>query len=348
MRVGERDRSRRHITALETVSVDVPEAALAAYEAAFSSVCMTVGFFQDHATGSWRVEGVKSVDGNESELAAALALAAELSGVRVPMQRTETAAEGWLARSYAGFPEQLIGRRFSVIGTHLGNPSSAGRLTLTLDAGLAFGSGEHGSTRGCVRALERVAWRRPQRILDLGTGSGILAIAAARLLNRPVLATDIEPWSVRVARQNVVLNRLGRLVRVRLADGWRHPAVRAGGPYDLVLANVLARPLSLMAKQLALHLAPGGTTILSGLLRSQSRSVLAAHLRCGLKLEASLEEGVWATLILRRSNEASAKEANNVPRPLSRISHPSVTDVIGTARVVGDEGRVENTHDVRS
>jgi ribosomal protein L11 methyltransferase len=171
---------------------------------------------------------------------------------------------------------------------------------LTLDAGLAFGSGEHGSTRGCLRALERVAYRGPRRILDMGTGSGILAMAAARLLHRPVLATDIEPWSVRVARQNAALNRLGQLVRFRLADGWRSPAVREGGPYELVFANILARPLCLMAHDLAAHLAPGGTAILSGLLQSQARGVLSAHLRCGLRLEARVHEGPWTTLVLRR------------------------------------------------
>src|SRR5439155_4431523 len=130
--------------------------------------------------------------------------------------------------------------------------------------------------------LERVAYRRPQHILDLGTGSGILAMAAARLLRRPVLASDIEPWSVRVAQQNAALNRLGRLVRLQLADGWCHRAVRKHGPYDLVFANILARPLCLMARPLAAHLAPGGTAILSGLLQNQARSVLAAHRRCGL------------------------------------------------------------------
>ena len=142
-----------------------------------------------------------------------------MSGVSVPAQRTPTPAEGWLARTYASFPEQLIGRRFVVRGTHLREPPMPGRITLTLDAGLAFGSGEHGSTRGCLRALERVAYRRPRRILDLGTGSGILAMAAARLLHRPVLATDIEPWSVRVAQQNAALNRLGRLIAVP-PGGW--------------------------------------------------------------------------------------------------------------------------------
>ena len=289
-------------TPLETVSIDVPEAALELYEAALSSACSAVGFFRDGKTGDWRIEGVKPVGSSETELAAGLALAAAMSGISVPVRRTPTPAEGWLARTYASFPEQRIGRRFAVRGTHLRGPVQPGRITLTLDAGLAFGSGEHGSTRGCLRALERIAHGRPRRILDMGTGSGILAMAAARLLHRRVLATDIEPWSVRVAQQNAALNRLGQLVRVRLADGWKNPVVRRSGPYDLVLANILARPLCLMARGLAAHLAPSGTAVLAGLLGTQARAVIAAHRTCGLTLEATVRDGPWTTLVLRKRN----------------------------------------------
>jgi len=286
---------------LETIAVDVPESALETYEAALGSICATVGFFRDEATGLWRVEGVKEVGVNDPALEAALALAAAASGVAAAATRTPTPVEGWLARTYASFPEQRIGRRFTVRGTHLSGPGTPGQITLTLDAGIAFGSGEHGSTRGCLRALERLAYRRPRRILDLGTGSGILAMAAAGLLHRRVLATDIEPWSVRVAQQNAVLNRLGPMVRTKLADGWRAPAVMAGRPYDLVFANILARPLCRMAKHLAAGLAPRGTVILAGLLDTQARGVLAAHRRQGLRLQGVLREGPWTTLILRRA-----------------------------------------------
>lgn len=291
----------RHVTRLETVSVTVPEIALEAYEAALDSACDTVGFFRDETTGNWRVEGVKPVGTGEPELAAGLALAAGLTGFVALLERTETPAEGWLARIYAGFPEQRIGRRFAVRGTHLPPQAAPGRITLLLDAGLAFGSGEHGSTRGCLLALERVAYRYPRRILDLGTGSGILAIAAARLLRRRVLATDIEPWAVRVARENAALNGVAHLVRPVLANGWRDARVRGGGPYDLVFANILARPLCLMAQDLATHLAPDGTAILAGLLTNQARAVLAAHRRQGLRLERMIVARPWATLVLRRT-----------------------------------------------
>src|SRR5665213_2512309 len=175
---------RASIVALETISVTVPEAALEAFEAALGSVCPTVGFFRDRAGTGWVVEGVKPAGEDDAALTSALALAGALTGVEAVPRRSPIPADGWLARTRAAFPQQLIGRRFAVRGTHLSGAAPAGRITLTLDAGLAFGSGEHGSTRGCLRALEHVAHRRARRILDLGTGSGILAMAAAALLHR--------------------------------------------------------------------------------------------------------------------------------------------------------------------
>jgi ribosomal protein L11 methyltransferase len=292
--------TRRHATVLETITVVVPEDALEPYEAALQTACGTVGFFRDEQTGLWHVEGVKERGVAEAELTAGLAIAAMVSGVEAAPSRRETPAEGWLARTYEAFPEQLVGKRFAIRGTHLSGPPTPGRLTIWLDAAIAFGSGEHGSTRGCLRALEYVAQRRPRRILDLGAGSGILAMAAAKLLHRRVLGTDIEPWSVRVARENARLNGLGTLVRFVRADGWTAPSVRTGAPYDLVFANILARPLCAMAGQLARHLTPGGTAILAGLLDTQVNWVLAAHRRQGMVLERKLHEGRWTTLVLRR------------------------------------------------
>jgi ribosomal protein L11 methyltransferase len=290
-----------HPIPLETVAVSVPEDALEAFESALENACDTVGFFRNHDTGIWRVEGVKQVGVNEAELASSLAVAVLMTGTSPVLERSATRADGWLARTYASFPEQLIGRYFAVRGTHLTGPRMPNRITLTLDAGLAFGTGEHGSTRGCLVALETMARRHPRRILDMGTGSGILAMAAARLLNRPVLATDIEPWAVRVAAENAELNGVAHLVKARLADGWSDPFVRAHAPYDLVFANILARPLCLMARDLALNLAPGGTAILAGLLANQARWVLSAHRRQGLRLERMLPQGPWTTIVVRKA-----------------------------------------------
>jgi ribosomal protein L11 methyltransferase len=290
----------RHATELQTISVDVPPDAVPAFEAALRTVCGTVGMFMDEAAGLWCVEGVKQAGIDEPQLTAALALAALTTGVSPVISRTEVAADGWLARTAAAFPAQSIGRRFVLRGTHLPPLITPGRITLRIDAGVAFGSGEHGSTRGCLRALERAAARRPRRILDLGTGSGVLALAAARLLHCPVLASDIDPWAVRTTQANIRLNHLSDRVRCVRANGWDSPAIAAAAPFDLVFANILARPLCEMAAALAAHLAPGGTAILAGLLVRQCQMVLTAHRRCGLLLEAKLREGEWQTLILRR------------------------------------------------
>ena len=297
----------KHPIPLETVAVSVTEDALETFEAALANACETVGFFRNHDTGIWRVEGVKQVGVNEAELASSLAVAAMMTGVLPVLERSATEADGWLARTYASFPEQLIGERFAVRGTHLTGSETPNRITLTLDAGLAFGTGEHGSTRGCLVALETVARRRPRIILDMGTGSGILAMAAALLLNRPVLATDIEPWAVRVAAENAALNGVAHLVTARLADGWHDPFVRRGGPYDLIFANILARPLCLMARDMAMNLAPGGTAILAGLLANQARWVLSAHRAQGLRLERMLPQGAWTTIIVRKAGDLFAK-----------------------------------------
>ncbi|MFT8646227.1 50S ribosomal protein L11 methyltransferase [Gluconacetobacter sp.] len=298
--------TRRHATELETIAVTVPADAVMAYEEALSVVCSTIGIFEvDDTQVLWRVEGVRDLGYGEAELTAALALAAAISGHAAELDRTRTEAEGWLARTYESFPEQDVGQRFVVRGTHLEGPTQSRRIAITLDAGMAFGSGEHGSTRGCLRALEQVAHRRPRRILDMGCGSGILAMAAAALLHRPVLAVDIDPWSVRTTQQNAALNGLSSLVAARLGNGWRTPGLKRHAPFDLIFANILARPLCLMAKDLAAHLAPGGTAILAGLLNSQARMVVAAHRRQGLVLERHLTEGDWSTLVLRRPDGAT-------------------------------------------
>jgi len=292
---------KRHVQPLETLILDqLPEEAVPAYEAALIAVSATVALFRDEATDSWRIEAVREATADADALAAALALAAGLTGHDATLTREPTEAEGWLARTVEAFPEQPIGRRFLVRPSHAEPRRLWGRHVLTLDAGLAFGSGEHASTRGCLMALEGMRLPPCARVLDLGAGSGILAMAAAKLAHVRVLASDLDPWSVRVAEENAVANGLRGRMRAVLALGWNHRAIHAGAPYDLVFANILARPLCAMARDMARHLAPGGRAILAGLLDSQVRMVLAAHRRQGLVLERRLLLAPWATLVLRR------------------------------------------------
>jgi ribosomal protein L11 methyltransferase len=166
---------------------------------------------------------------------------------------------------------------------------------------MAFGSGEHNSTRGCLVALEQICRRhRPQKILDLGTGSGVLAIAAAKIFHRKILATDIDARAARVANANARLNGVGEEIHAIKADGWVDKTIRRLAPYDLVFANILARPLCAMAHALATALAPDGIAILAGLLTTQSNWVLSAHRSAGLVLERKIIDGAWTILILRK------------------------------------------------
>jgi ribosomal protein L11 methyltransferase len=286
---------------LECISLRVPAAVMENFEAALSSVCRAVSFYHDEDADEWDLQGVKERGEYEDDLAAALMIAEMVSGFSPEITRGLVPVGGWLARTQQAFPEQLIGTRFAVRGTHIHNPELPGRITITLDAGLAFGTGEHNSTRGCLVTLEDlVKHHHPQRILDLGTGSGILAIAAAKLTHKSVLATDIDPRAARVAAENAKLNGVTDMVRAIQADGWANPRITKAAPFDLVFANILARPLCAMAHQLAAHLAPGGVAILAGLLNIQVNWVLSCHRRAGLKLERRLVDGAWSILTLRK------------------------------------------------
>src|SRR5260370_30446258 len=174
-----------------------------------------------------------------------------------------------------------------------------GAIPVGIDATTAFGTGEHPSTRGVLLALDGLARRRRfRRPLDIGTGSGILAIAAAKRLRRRVLASDVDCAAARVAAHHVRRNGLAGQVRVICAPGDRSRAVRRA-QYDLILANILARPLALMARDLARAIVPGGVAVLAGLLERQEALVVAAHRAQGLALERRLVIDGWSTLIVR-------------------------------------------------
>jgi ribosomal protein L11 methyltransferase len=271
------------------------------FEAALSSVCRAVSFYHDEDADEWDLQGVKERGEYEDDLAAALMVAEMVSGFSPEITRGLVPVGGWLARTQQAFPEQLIGARFAIRGTHIEGPELPGRITITLDAGLAFGTGEHNSTRGCLVTLEDLVKRHhPQRILDLGTGSGILAIAAAKLMHKNVLATDIDARAARVAKENAKLNGVADRIHAIQADGWSDSQITKAAPFDLVFANILARPLCAMAHHLAAHLAPGGVAILAGLLNTQVNWVVSCHRRAGLVLEKRLVDGAWSILTLRK------------------------------------------------
>jgi ribosomal protein L11 methyltransferase len=190
--------------------------------------------------------------------------------------------------------------RFIVHGHHHRSKVPPNKLGIEIEAALAFGTGHHGTTRGCLLLLDQVLKaRRPARVLDLGTGTGVLAIAAAKAVQRAVLASDIDPLSVRVARDNARLNGAGNLVQTIRATGFSAAEFAKHGPFDLVLANILANPLRQMATPMARHLAPSALVILSGLLPYQARAVIAAYRARRLVLLRHLQIEGWSSLLMR-------------------------------------------------
>jgi ribosomal protein L11 methyltransferase len=210
-------------------------------------------------------------------------------------------AKDWVKASLEDLVPVPAGR-FIVHGQHDRERVPSNKLGIEIEAALAFGTGHHGTTRGCLLLLDHVlkAWY-PRRVLDLGTGTGVLAIAAAKALHGQVLASDIDPASVRVARENVRLNQTGDLVQIITATGFSAPQFARRGPFDLVLANILANPLRQLATPMARHLAPSALVILSGLLNRQAASVIAAYRTRGLVPLRHVRIDGWSSLLLRNA-----------------------------------------------
>jgi ribosomal protein L11 methyltransferase len=210
----------------------------------------------------------------------------------------EIAKEDWVGKSLAGL-EPVRAGRVLVHGSH-----DRGRLRLNdigveIEAALAFGTGHHGTTLGCLKALDSILKRRrPRRVLDVGTGTGVLAIAAAKLLRQPVASGDIDPVAVETARANAIANGAVAFVKPVVAVGLRHEAL--AGQFDLILANILAKPLRLLAPAIAAAAAPEAELVLSGLLGRDVPGVLSAYRAQGFALARRGDIDGWATLLLRR------------------------------------------------
>ena len=206
----------------------------------------------------------------------------------------------WVKASLADLVPVSAGR-YVVHGSHDRDRIPPNKIGIEIEAALAFGTGHHGTTRGCLFLLDRVlSQRTPRRVLDLGTGTGVLAIAAAKTLQRPIFASDIDQKSVQVARENARLNGAGNLVEVAHATGFHSPRFAANGPFGLVLANILANPLRKLAPAMATHLAPHAFVILSGLLPHQANSVVAAYSGAGLKLLRRIQIEGWSSLLMQK------------------------------------------------
>lgn len=204
------------------------------------------------------------------------------------------AERDWVATSLTGLKPVTAGR-FFIHGAHDRALLPANAIGIEIEAALAFGTGHHGTTRGCLLALDRVLRRsKPARVLDVGTGTGVLAIAAALAARVPVTATDIDPVACRAARGNAELNHAKQWITVLSSK------VKLSDRYDVILANILALPLIAMSRRLSRLVAPGAHLILSGLMAEHAGAVIAAYVRQGLSLERRMLLEGWVTLTLRR------------------------------------------------
>ncbi len=289
------------------VAMTVNVAMVEAFADAVGDGALAVSTFEVTDGGDWLVEATWAGEPDRARLLSRVAVLARAMNCPEPTVIVEALpAIDWVTRCYEGFPPLRAGRYY-VYGSHVEGRVPAGAIGLKIDAATAFGTGEHGSTRGCLLALDHQAkrWRswgarRLGQILDLGCGSGILALAAAKTWRVPILAVDLDEESVRVAAANAKINGTRAHVRTGRGDGYRVGAARRHQKCRLILANILARPLARLAPGLARHLAPGGIAILSGLLARQERLVLAAHRAQGLVLRRRYTLGEWRTLVIGR------------------------------------------------
>jgi len=248
---------------------------------------------EDEAAGRWRIDAFPT-SGEQAK-----GFRRVLGDWPALTVTTEALADAdWLAMALSGLPPVRAGR-FFIYGLHDRGRTPPNTVNLRIEAGAAFGTGHHGTTVGCLLAYDALLKRGGfGKVLDVGCGTGVLAIAAAKCGACTAVGTDIDRVSVRISRENAQVNRTkARFVH---ASGLDHPAVRGAGPYDLVFANILARPLVSLAQPIKAALKPGGIAILSGLLRHQERYVRAAYLARGLRLQRRIHRDAWATLVLRR------------------------------------------------
>lgn len=295
------------------ISAVIPGAAAAAFDAALADALvddgLVVSTVEISRDGPWRSEIYGDGDrvagpgaATAARIDAALATAAAHAGIAPPATTLDILPDtDWVAENQRSFQPFPVGPFWVHPSHHHGAPP-AGAIPLCIDAGMAFGTGTHATTSGCLEAIARLV-PAPSRAIDVGCGSGILAIAMAKLWKRPVLGGDNDPEAVAVARENARINGAGTMCAFHVTDGLASPAL-GPAPYDAIVANILAQPLIDLAPSFAAAAMPGATLILAGLLIEQQDEVLAAYRTLGFALSDRIvrESGgaLWPTLVLWR------------------------------------------------
>jgi ribosomal protein L11 methyltransferase len=241
---------------------------------------------------------VQALYGTEAE---ALAAQASLDLSKYENFITQLPDEDWTAKSQAGLPPVQAGR-FFVYGAHdKGEIPDGMPFPIQIEAGIAFGTGHHGTTKGCLLAFDELIREiQPQNVLDLGCGAGVLAIAAAKALNQSILASDIDPDAVEVSAANAALNEVGQFIQAVIANGMDDQVIAEKAPFDLIFANILAGPLMGLAPDITAAIAPDGYVILSGILDEQADTLIQCYSDQGLALKSHGHLSGWSTLTMQK------------------------------------------------
>ncbi|SHF05816.1 50S ribosomal protein L11 methyltransferase [Devosia limi] len=261
-------------------------------------LALTASAHENEDTGEWFFEAACDSPPN---LEAFIALAQETLGIPVTFSVSPIDPEiNWVAKSLEGLAPVEAGG-FYVYGSHETGPIPEGLTAMRIDAAQAFGTGHHETTTGCLEAIDTLLkTKRPTAMIDVGTGTGVLAIALAKRLSDKVLATDIDPIAVTTTIENAEQNGVGDYIDAIEATGLDHAEIVARGPYDLLVANILAGPLTELAPGMAAIAQPGATVILSGILNTQADWVIGAYVDAGLTLVDHLKRKEWTTLVLEK------------------------------------------------
>ena len=259
-------------------------------------MALTASAHENEETGEWIFEATCD---SPPDVESFVELARRALGGAVEFSVTPIDPEiNWVAKSLEGLAPVIAGG-FYVYGSHETAPVPGGLTAMKIDAAQAFGTGHHETTTGCLEAIDRVLKRRkPRHMLDVGTGTGVLAIALAKRTRTTVIASDIDPVSVTTTIENASQNGVGKLIVALEATGVNHPAIAQNAPYDLIVANILAGPLTALAPAIGRIAQRGATIILSGILEHQARGVINAYARQGMILNQKLQRKDWTTLIL--------------------------------------------------
>ncbi|HEY8380688.1 MAG TPA: 50S ribosomal protein L11 methyltransferase [Microvirga sp.] len=288
MRLTTDERSARAMTDLIGEIFDPAETAVAAFETEDGGPWLLEAYFAREPDEDAIRELVRPLVGAEADRA-----------VFMPLEQQD-----WVKASLEGLNPVRAGR-ILVHGSHDRDQRRPNDMAIEIEAALAFGTGHHGTTKGCLLAfVDEMKRRPPRRVLDVGTGTGILGFAAAKILKRPVVAGDIDPEAVRVARDNARLNGIGGLMRLYVGPGVRSPLADRRRRFDLVFANILAKPLRLLAPSLSRVASRNGTLVLSGLLAHDVAGVLSAYAAQGWRLQRRYDLEGWAALVLKRGGAA--------------------------------------------